>query len=139
MADNFKSGRTGTAMINGNEVALTRWRINPTTETVRFRNSHTSKFSKVEQTFYELTGTIEVDYDQDAPLSGSPTNVVVGALLTNVKLITAGGTAGTNFWLIPSALVTSTPQELVIDGKTTTSFDFINNGTFSYPGGAVPV
>lgn len=138
MADNFLSGRTGDVTINGTEVAMTQWEINPNTEIVRFRNSRTNKFSRKEPTFHEASGTITIDFDNDAPWGAAPLSLVQGAKVTNLKLIVTGGTGGTNFWLFPSAIITGTPQSVVIDGKEQTRINFENDGTFSVPGGATP-
>jgi hypothetical protein len=138
MADNFLSGRTGDVTINGTEVAVTQWRVDANVADVTFRNSRLGRFSSYETTFYEATGEVSVDLDIDAPMYGSPANVVLGSELTNVKLIVTGGTGGTIFWLFPTITVISTPQTVTIDGRIESSFRFRAKGTFSLPGGTTP-
>lgn len=136
MADTFKSGKTGTATFNGTELAVISWEINPSTTNVNFRNSRTGSFSKIEPTFHSATGTVTIDRDFDAAFSDAPTSIVTGAVLTNLKLYLAG-TAGI-FWLLPSIVVTGTPESLNVDGKIATRITFVADGTFTYPSGAVP-
>lgn len=138
MADNWKSGRTGTATINGNEVALINWNINSTVDIVMFKNSRSGRFPKREGTFFDATVSFSVDYDFDAGIFESPISVVSGAILTNVKLFLTGGTSGTKFHLFPLLLVQGTPQSLQIDGKIATSVNCVIDGTYSLAGGITP-
>lgn len=128
----FHSGKGGTATVNGTELAVTDWSVDPSTEIARFRNSKTGNFTKKETTFKEATLTITVDYDFDAnPFSSLP----LGTTVTNVKLYLQGGGAGGSggFWDFPSAIVVSTPQSVAVNGNIQTSFNLENDGTFSAP------
>lgn len=138
MADNWKSGRTGTATINGNEVALVNWNVNPTSEIVRFKNSRSGRFPKTESTFFDATVSFSIDYDFDAGIFESPTSVTPGTVLTNVKLFLTGGTSGTKYHNFPLLVVQGTPQSLQIDGKIATSVNCVADGTYSLAGGITP-
>jgi hypothetical protein len=134
----FHSGRKGTCTINGTEIPIISWRVNASAEMVRFRNSKTGKFSLVESTFLPLTFNVVLDFDFDAPPYVSPLNIVPGSSLTTVKLFINGTADTTNCWTIPSAVVSSTPQDVSVEGKIGTSFAAEANGTYSMPGGVTP-
>lgn len=140
MAD-FHSGKDGTAFVGANEMAVTGWSMNPTTEIQRFRNSLTNGATRKEVTFSDGTGTITVDHDfEDSPFE-APISIAVGSRLTDVKLYlrkSDGAAFDTEpYWDLPIILVTGTPQSLEVEGKIQTTFNFEVDGDFGYPG--VPV
>lgn len=134
----FHSGRTGTTTVSGNELPTVSWRVNPSVELQRFRNSKTGRFTLLETTFFACTGEVAIDTDFDAMPFAAPYNIVVGQTLSTTKLIENGGTGGTQYFSFPSIVVTSTPVEVVIDGRLAMSFTFEASGTYSYPGGITP-
>jgi hypothetical protein len=133
----YHSGRTATATINGNEPPVVSWRVNPTVGRQEFRNSKTGRFPMREATFFDISGSIAIDYDDAASPFAAPFNIVVGTIITNLKCYIYNSTSGP-FWNIPSALVTSTPNEITVDGRNALSFDWEVNGSFQYPGGITP-
>jgi hypothetical protein len=130
------SGKDGTATINGAEIPLTGWSVNPTSDIVGFRNSKTGKFTKRETTFKDLTFSIDLDFDFDANPFAVGVGLIPGAALTNVKLY-LNGVAGL-FHNIPEAIVTGTPQSLTVEGKIITRVNGVTNGTYALAGGVTP-
>jgi len=129
--DDFRSGKTGTATINGTELAVTDWSVTPGVEIVRFRNSRTGTYDQKEGTFRDASGTISFDYDFDQSPWGAPLSLEEGDTVTNVRLY-LNGTSGP-YWEFPSAVITGTPQSLSTAGKITTSINFENSGVFTRP------
>jgi hypothetical protein len=130
----FTSGKDGKATVNGTELPITRWNAAPALELVDFRNSKTGSFTDFEDTFKDLRVTIEVDWDVDQQPFAAPFGLLLGALLTNVKLYVKGLTGP--FWSLPSAKVVNTPQSVEVAGRVTTSFEIRAKGSFKSPGEA---
>lgn len=135
----FHSGIGGTATINGTELPVTGWDVDPSIEIVNFRNSKTDEFSVKEGTFKDATFTIRFDWDFDDNPFAAPIDVDLGTVLTNVRLwLRGGGAGGTgNYWHFPLAIATGTPQSLETEGKITTSINATNSGAFGRPGNPV--
>lgn len=150
----FRSGKLGTATINGNgvsnEIPLISWDVEPSVDIVMFRNSKTGNFPYREATFFDATVSLVLDVDFDAYPFAAPTNLYVGQLLSPVFLYLrqpAGpSTFGGDFWRFPKVgapasaglIVQSTPMSLSIDGKVGTSVTCVASGPFQYPTGLVP-
>lgn len=132
MAEEFHSGKGGTATVDGHELAVTVWDNNPATELARFRNSKTGNFTKKENTFQDSVFSITLDFDFLDNVFDSPVNVDIGAFLSQVKLY-LHGTSGL-YWHYPSAIVVSTPQRLEIDGRINTVINCEADGAFGRPG-----
>ncbi len=133
----FHSGFKATATVNGTEVPLKKWNVTPKNDKVEFKNSKTGVFAEKEVTYADCTFSFEIDYDFDANPFAAPLALGIRQTLTNVKLF-LDGSAGTNFWLFPSAIVMETPQSAETVGVNTTQISCENSGTFSYPGGYTP-
>jgi len=123
------SGKNGGATVGGTALPVISWQFNPTGGTAEFVNSLTGGFAKNEGTIQRGSGTIVVDHDFagnpfQAPLSITPTTTVANVFL---QIYTAKG------WTIPSAVITGTPQSVVIDGKIATSISFVTDGAFTPP------
>ena len=131
MADDFRSGKNGKATVNGTELAITRWAVDPTTEIARFRNSRTGGFDQKDGQFQNATFSIGIDYDFDQSPFGAPLNITAGTQLTDVRLY-LDTTTGPH-WYFPSAIVTGIPQSLDVGGRIETTINGENDGTFSPP------
>jgi hypothetical protein len=139
MALNFKSGFTGTATINGTEVPLKDWTVDPAIRIAETENSLSGGFVLADFSGGKrCTFSFLIDFDYDANPYGAPLALRINQTIVQVKLF-LNGTAGI-FWLFPSALVVGTPQ-----GIAHTSAEMVNarincmaTGTFSYPGGVAP-
>jgi hypothetical protein len=129
----FHSGFTGTATINGTEVPLKGWSVDPVAEVYRTRNSMTAGYSAKETTYQDATFSLRIDYDFDGSIFASPLSIVQGDTITNVKLILRGGTGGTAFWLFPSAIVTGTPMALETEGGIDLTINCEADGAFTAP------
>lgn len=124
----FHAGNQGTATVNGVELSVTDWSVNPAVELARFRNSKTAGFTRKEKTWSDATFSITVDFDFDLnPFATLP----LGTTVTNVRLYIRG--TSSQFWSFPSAVVVSTPQSVNVDGKIQTSFSLENDGSFVAP------
>jgi hypothetical protein len=134
----FHSGKTGTGTVNGVEVALTDWAVDPSATIVQFINSKTGNYPKREATFRDLTGNFGIDVDFDSNIFATPISILPGTTVTNIKLILTGGTGGTLYWSIASAVIQGTPQSLSVDGKIITRVNFATDGPVTAPGGATP-
>lgn len=135
MADNYKSGVHATVTINGTEVPITSWAVDPTAEIVRFRNSKLNANTKKESTFKDVTIAVEMDFDFDGSPFASPISLAEGSKVTNLKCWCEGGGSGGSgaFWLFPSAIVVGTPMRAEIEGKITISANFENDGVYTRP------
>lgn len=129
------SGKDGAVTIAGSEPPITQWSVNPTNELQAFRNSLSGNYTIVEPTFKDATFEINIDYDFDNNPFASPINIDIGTELTQVKLFLHGKTG--DYWHFPKAVVTSTPQELVVDGKITTRLQCRASAAFGRPGNPV--
>jgi hypothetical protein len=133
MSIQFHSGAMGTATINGTEVPLLSWKVEPHAEVVTFKNSKTGAYPQREATFKDARVELALDLDFDNYPFASPPGILIGATLTNVQLYLHG--ASGDYWLFPSLIVETNPMDVVIDGRVGTHFTAVPNGTFSYPTG----
>jgi hypothetical protein len=133
----FHSGVNASAKIGVTELATTNWSVDPAIDIVNFRNSKTDAYSVKETTFKNCTGTIDVDFDFDDNPFTAATPLVLGTVLTDLKLYVDDVADNTLYWHFPLAIVTSTPQSAPTEGKITTSIRFENSGIF-YPPGVTP-
>jgi hypothetical protein len=109
MALNFKSGFTGTATINGTEVPLKDWTVDPAIRVAETENSLSGGFVLADFSGGKrCTFSFLIDFDYDANPYGAPLALRINQTIVQVKLF-LNGTAGI-FWLFPSALVVGTPQ-----------------------------
>jgi hypothetical protein len=132
----FHSGVMGSATINGVELPILSWKVQPRADIVSFKNSKTGAYPQREATFKDARVELALDLDFDNyPFASSP-GVVIGAAISEVKLYLHG--ASGDYWLFPSMIVESNPMDVVIDGKIATSFTALPNGSFSYPTGITP-
>lgn len=135
----FHSGFLGKATINGNEVPITLWNVNPGVRVAQTDNSMSGGFMLRESSGGKTASfTITIDYDFDANPFATPYGLVIGAKITNVKLY-LNDTTGV-FWNFPSAVVTTTPQQAQHSGTDMigVQINCDSDGTFSYPGAVTP-
>lgn len=135
----FHSGFDGKVTVNGTELPITEWSVNPGVRIAETDNSKSGGFMLRESSGGKTADfSINADLDFDANLFGAPTSIVIGTKLTNVKLL-LNGLSGL-FWLFPSAVVVSTPQTVTHSGTNMVSVQINgrSDGTFSYPGGTTP-
>jgi hypothetical protein len=135
----FHSGFNGKATINGNEVPITLWSVNPGVRVAATDNSMSGGFMLREASGGKTASyTITLDHDFDANPFATPYGLVIGSKITNVKLF-LNGTAGL-FWNFPSSVVTSTPQQAQHSGTdmigVTVNCD--SDGSFDLPGAITP-
>lgn len=136
----FHSGIGGAATFvraggtNVVELAITNWNFDPKVDIVPFRNSKTGNYSKKEATYHDADGSMTFDFDFDDNPFATPVSLSEGDNITDVKLFLGpSGTNSTLFWLIPSAIVTGTPQTLEVDGKIGTVVNFTADGAWTPP------
>lgn len=135
----FHSGLTGTVTVNGTELPIKNWSVNPDVREAATDNSKSGGFILRESSGGKTCQfSFQHDFDFDANPFASPINLVIGQKITNTKLF-LNGTAGL-FWNFPSAVVRSTPMNLQHSGTdmldSTTTCD--SDGTFAYPGAITP-
>lgn len=133
----YHSGFFGTAAVNGVELSVISWSVNPTSDIVVFKNSKTGRYPYREPTYIDVSNiSIAVDYDFTQNPYQSPLTIQVGTTLASVNLYmhqTAAGSLNGPFWGFTSVVVVTTPQDLQVDGKIGTSFTCAINGPFTYP------
>ena len=132
----FHSGKDGKTTVNGNEVPITDWSVDPMATLVDFKNSKTGLFPKREATFRDATVSLGIDFDFDANPFAAPISITPGTTLTNTKLY-LNGLAGL-FHNFASLVVEGTPQQLSVEGKIITRVNCRVDGTFSLAGGVTP-
>lgn len=149
MANNFHSGKYGTGTVNGVEIPLISWDVEPTVDIVRFLNSKTGSYPKREATFYDASVTLVFDLDFDAYPFATPINLIPGQIVT-AKLYmrqTANSALNGDFWQFPKTgldtssnglVVQSAPMSLNVDGKIGTSVSCLITGAFAWPTGISP-
>lgn len=133
------SGFGGTVTISGTEVPLKAWNVTADIRIATTENSLSGAFELAEPSGgKKATGTINIDVDFDSSPYGAPTNLIIGATLTNLKLFQRF-TSGP-FYLFPVAIVTNTAEGPDHTGTNMQNLvvSFRNNGTFSYPGSITP-
>ncbi len=139
MSDSFTSGITGTATVDGVELAVVSWDCNPSSEVQRFRNSRTQGFTVKQPTYKDARFSITLDYDlQQDPFEGLP-NIDVGTILTNVNLYRRnsaafGAVPAGPAWNFPQAICVSTPERMNVDGKIVTTLNCESSGPWGRPG-----
>jgi hypothetical protein len=113
-----------------------KWVITPTGEELDITNFEGGGFADRLVGILDCEIMVDADYDSQAALSNfnNPPNIVIGAVLSTIKLY-LNLTSGTQFWLFPSAIVTTTPMNADVRGKLELSFTAKTKGTFSYPVG----
>lgn len=136
MSYNPRSGISGTATVNGTELPITDWSVNPSATILQFVNSLTGKHAKKASTFEDATFSFSFDWDDSNNPFAAPLTIVQGSTITNVKLL-LDGPSGSLYWNFPSAIVVSTPQSMQRAGKITTSVNCTADGTFAAPGGTL--
>jgi hypothetical protein len=132
----FKTGFYGTAAIGSNELAITKWSINPKADIVKLKNSKSGQYPAYLPTFSECQCTIDLDWDSANNPFQSPFGVSAGAVLSNVSLYLAQPTKDSMSgpaWTATSFTVESTPQSLDIDGKIVTRITGYMWGTVTAP------
>lgn len=135
----YHSGLTGTVTVNGTELPIKNWNVDPSVRIAMTDNSKSGGFMLREGSGGKTADySFLTDFDFDSNPFAAPTNLVIGTKLTNVKLY-LNGTSGL-FWNFPSSVVSRTPQGLQHDG-TDMQNALINcqsDGTFAYPGAITP-
>ena len=132
----YHSGVNGTCTINGTELSVISWRVNATNEIVKFTNSKTGLYPYREATFHDCSVSVVIDMDFAQDPFQTPLSIQIGTTLSSVNLYlhqTAPGAMNGLYWGFPSLIVSSTPQDLTVDGKIGTSFEAVINGPFTYP------
>lgn len=149
MSNAFHSGKYGTATVNGTEIALIRWEVDPTVDIVRFLNSKTGSYPKREATFYDASVSLVFDYDFDAPSFSAPLLLYPGQIIQSKLYLrqTAPSALNGTFWQFPKTGLDTTSNGLVIqgspmscdvDGKIGTSVSALITGAFTFPDGTNP-
>lgn len=138
----YHAGIGGTVTINGTELALTRWSVNPSATIVAFMNSKTGKFAKKQSTFEDCDFSFSIDYDDAANAFAAPLTLAPGQTITQVKLFLDNTAVGLppngEYWHFPSAIIQRTPQTLEVVGRIETTIDCTSDGTYGTPGNPVP-
>jgi len=150
-SSSFLSGKYATAAIGGApgsgsasgsaafEFGCVSWSVNPTIMIVEFVNSLTGGHVLREGTFWDVTGTIDAEFDFGNELwADYPTLPIPGSNLTNLYLYvrqTAKSQYNGVFWTFSSVIVTAAPMQVAVTGKPTYRIPFAGNGTISPPGG----
>jgi hypothetical protein len=132
----FHSGFYGTAAVNGTELPIVKWEVQPIVQLTQFRNSRSGGFIIREATFQDCAVEIDVDFDFGNNPFASPLSLTVGTTLSNVRLYLYQSTAGAMdgpFWNFSSLIVDGTPQQLVVSGNITTKIQCKGSGAFAYP------
>lgn len=134
------SGKDGTVTVNGTELPITNWRVDPNIRVAETDNSLSGGFLLVATSNGKMaTVSFDVDIDTASNPFAPAINLMIGKTLTNLKLH-IDGSGGSLFYLFPSFLVTNTPESLARNQTTMANVTVTgrNNGTFSYPGSYTP-
>lgn len=137
----FHSGRFATAYVGTTtanvEQPITSWTVNESTETQRFRNSRTGRFTVAEQTFVNAGFSLVCDKDfANNPFLTANGGLSIIAGVTNAaKLYIGGNSTPTNaaFWDFPQSILSSTTDTVTVDGKPGLSYNFDGSGVFVEP------
>lgn len=143
----FKAGFSGAATVGSAQVPVISWSVNPTVEIVEFKNSLSGVWVMRQPTFGDVSGSIVIDRDFSSnPFAGS-LSLTVGTIITNLTLYEAAATKGSPTsgdpaYTFASVLITSTPEQVVIEGKIGISVNFAGaglctNAATGYNGGGV--
>lgn len=133
----YLTGKNGTATLNGTELSVTGWNVNPSSDLQDFRNSKTGNHSQISPTFDE-GGLISIDYDitpTDNPYV-APLSLRPGANITNVRLY-IDGSGGSLYWQFPSIYVQSMPQSVSVPGRIVNRIVARVDGAYAPPGQSV--
>jgi hypothetical protein len=126
-------GKTSLFSVNATTIHSKGWTVDDTGEELRSDNTFDAGFSNRITGTNDLKVTIETDWDASAnPLDGPPA-LAVGTVLTTVKLYLQG--TSSPFWLLPSAIVLSSPMESKVGGIGKITFNIANKGTYTRPTG----
>ncbi len=129
----YYHGKTSYFQVNGTTIHSGGWTVEPTGEELRTDNTADAGFSNRITGTQDLKVTVEMFWDASAnPLDGPP-SLAVGQVLTTVKLFLQG--TGGPFWLLPSAIILSTPMESKVGGLGKITFNIANKGTYTAPTG----
>lgn len=137
MSHTYHSGRLSTAFA-GTATANTRlnliaWSVNPSAEKVVFRTSETSRFSEKEVTFMDCQFSVTVEHNflaSDYGTSGANLSLLGGGTVA-VQLF-LNGTSNAS-WNFPQAILMGNPQNVAIEGKIGTVFNFESSGPWTEP------
>lgn len=139
MSLNFKSGLTATVTVNGTELPIKNWNVDPGMRIAGTDNSLSGGFIlRAGSGGKTATVSFVTDFDLDSNPFAAPINLVIGTKLTNLKCY-INGTAGL-FWNFPSVVVSATPQGVQHEGTdmVNVSVTCVSDGTFAYPGAITP-
>jgi hypothetical protein len=133
MAQDYYHGKTSYFSVGGTTIHSGGWTVEPTGEEQRTDNTADAGYSNRITSTKDIKAVIEMNWDASAnPLDGPPA-LTIGTVLTTVKLYLQG-TSGP-YWLLPSAIVLSTPMESKVGGVGRITFNIANKGTFTPPTG----
>ncbi len=140
MAHTYHSGKnakawvgTATATVAG-DLDLISWSVAPRVTVVDFKTSQTGNFSEKETTFLDCDFTIVTEQNFSASAFGTGAAgglSIIGGGTIAAKLFLSG-TSGA-YWGFPQAVLVGNPQQVAIEGKFGTQFNFQNSGAWTEP------
>lgn len=132
-SDNFFSGKNGKVTVNGTELLITGWKVEPEAERHDVTHTGSSGFGNIITSIKRAKFTIEMNWNaQQNPLDDPP-NLVEGATITNVKCYLDGLTSP--FWLFSSAKVLTNPVESKVGDVTKITVNCESDGSYTRPTG----
>ncbi len=130
----FFSGKSASFGLNGtNYVGNDGWEAEDAPQELRTDNTADAGYSNRIIGTKDLVITLTMNWDASADPFDTPINLYAGAVLTNAKFYLNG--TSSPFYLMPSALVLSSPVSAKVGDKVSVTVKIANKGTFTRPTG----
>lgn len=135
MAQSFTSGKASSVSVGGSTVKHGKgWSVEPAGQEVRTDNTSTNGYSDRIVAMKDIKATLEFDWDASDNLMDSP-SFAIGQVLTNLYLYLDKVATGP-YWLLPSAIVLTTPMQAKVGDAIKWTVTVANKGAFTAPTGS---
>lgn len=132
-SDNHFTGKNGKAVVNGVDMNVIKWDVNPEAQRVEVTGTRHAGHTGVIAGNRGSTFTMTMKFDAAANPLDNPPNCKAGQRITNVRLYLDG--TSSPYWSYPFAVVFKTPMSSAPNEATEISVECEADGAFYEPTG----